>query len=344
MKELAEKAGVSRPAVSAVLNNSPTIRVSAKTREKILKLVDEMKFVPNYAAQQLKKRESSLIGMVSVSNRQGLIAVLQDEVASLLQLQGFEVLNIRLSEGEGIEKMMGIFRAREVDGIMAFTMKKPIKQTQAEKIPVVYCSHLNDCGFDVGCDTEAGGYLAARHLLEHGRRRIMFLELNMRSKHNQSKFQGVLRALNEAGIEAGEESILLCAGLGKEAIVNRLKVFKADAVICCNDFAAAELMKILYWSKIKVPDDIALVGFDGYSFCLHSPVSLATVVQPIQEQARHAVKIMMERIRNKEHSTEFINLNLAPRFQPGGSCGCSEQIPDGIQGDASPLIITGNES
>ena len=98
------------------------------------------------------------------------------------------------------------------------------------------------------------------------------------------------------------------------------------------------MLKVFSRNGIKVPCDIALTGFDGYSFCKYTPVSLATVVQPISEQAQRAVELLLNRIETCQSPEEFSNIKLPPVFRPGGSCGCPEPEEDAIAGDAFILI------
>ncbi len=335
MQELAKRAGVSRPVVSAVLNNSSICRVSQSTRERILQLAREMNFVPNMAARQLNGGGSSLIGMISVPAHLGLVAALQAEVTTRLQKKGFEVLVSPMDIQEDTKKMMNMFHARKVDGIIVLNSLAAIRQSNNGYIPIVYCSHNNYHGFDVGCDTELGGYLGAKHLLEHGRKRIVYLGMGF-SRFDQLKYQGVCRAMAEAELKP----LLPVVTQDGEEILTVLRRFRADAVLCCNDFAAASLLKFLQKKGVKVPEDLALVGFDGYSFCNYTPVSLATIIQPIQVLAEKTVELLLERMQSREEHTEVEGIQLPPLFQPGGSCGCPEFVNQEISGDSFSLLMT----
>jgi DNA-binding LacI/PurR family transcriptional regulator len=333
MKNLAMLAGVSRPAVSAVLNNTSSIRVSAKTRQKILNLAAKTNFVPNLAARQLKGHSSGLIGLISVPSYMGLVALLQAELITILQAQGMEVLTVHMHSDTERQKVLRDFRSRNVNGIIALSTITKIIQPDNAPIPLVYCSHTNQCGYDVGCDRHLGGYLAARHLLEHGRINPVFLGLDF-GPSNRKKHEGMCRALKEAGLNPGKNHLLIAENGNFKEILAQLKKRRADALVCCNDFAAADMLKALLQSGIKVPDDIAMTGFDGYAFCNFTPVTLATVVQPIREEAQCAADLLMRRIKEKLTSEPFSNINLPPVFKPGGSCGCPEAARNVISGDA----------
>ena len=333
MNELAKLAGVSRPAVSAVLNNSHASRVSPETREKILRLAAETNFVPNLAARQMKGISSRLVGLISVPSHMGLVAVLQAELITMLQTRGFEVLTAHWAAAGDQERIMNEFRARQVNGVMALGMRTKIIQTENAPMPIVYCSHTNLCGFDVGCDIALGGYLAARHLLAHGRRKLVYLGVDA-SVFNQRKHAGMLKALEEAGLEAGEDSLLIVENGDMKEILSQLRRRRADALVCCNDFTAAAMLKFFPRSGVDVPGDLAVTGFDGYSFCEYTPVTLATVVQPVRAQAERAVALLVERINAGQAPEGFSSIKLPPVFRPGASCGCPEPEKNTIPVDA----------
>ena len=337
MKDIAGLAGVSRFSVSAVLSNSKSTRVSAKTREKILRLAEKHDFVPNMAAKQLNGVASGLVGLISVPSYLGLVAVLQSEIITVLQSRGFEVLTAHLTADTDQQKVINEFRARRVNGIIGLGMSTRMSQPKNDPMPMVYCSHTGRCGFDVGCDIGLGGYLAAKHLLGHGRKKPVYLGLDA-DVFNTMKYGGVCKALEEVDMKVNKDNLLIVENGNSKEILSRLSKSRADALICCNDFAAAEMLKFFQQNGIKVPDDLAVTRFDGYSFCKYTPVSLATVVQPVCEQAQCAVELLLKRIDAKQTQEEFSNIKLPPVFQTGVSCGCFEPRKESISGDAFILL------
>jgi len=336
MKKIAEMAGVSRPAVSTVLGNSKCTRVSAKTRKKILCLAEKYDFVPNLAARQLKGVSSNLIGLISVPSYLGLLSLAQTEVITILQSRGLEVLTACMISNRDQRKIINEFRTRRVNGIIGFALGSKIIQAKNDQIPMVYCSHNNRCGFDVGSDIGLGGYLAARHLLEHGRKKLVYLCLGA-TNSNFLKYGGVCKAFEEAGMKAEKDNFLVVENGNSKEIFSQLRKRRADALICCNDYVAAEMLKVFLQNGIKVPDDLAVTGFDGYFFCNFTPVSLATVIQPVGEMAQRAVELLIKRMDARRSHEEFSSIRLPPSFQPGDSCGCPEPRKKMISGH--PFIL-----
>ena len=340
MKKIAEMAGVSRPAVSTVLGSSKCTRVSAKTRKKILRLAEKYDFVPNMAARQLNGVSSNLIGLISVPSYQGTWSAAQMEVITILQSRGLEVLTACLVSNNDQRKIINEFRTRRVKGIIGFALGSKIIQPKNDKIPVVYCSHNNLCGFDVGSDIVLGGYLAARHLLGHGRRKLVYMGWGGATNSNRLKYGGVCKAFEEAGIKAEKDNFLHIGNGNSKEILSQLRKRRADALICCNDHTAAEMLKVFQQNGIKVPDDLAVTGFDGFSLCKYTHVSLATVVQPVGELVQRTVELLLDRINARQSHEEFSNIKLPPVFQPGGSCGCPEPRKNMISGQ--PVILLDN--
>ena len=205
-------AGVSRFAVSSVLNNSNSTRVSENTRKKVLQLVEKYNFVPSSAARQLRGGSSTLVGLISVPSHRGLVSIFQSKVISILQAHGFEVLTANMSSSSEQQKVIREFQAHRVKGIMGIGMERKMVQQKADPIPIVYCFHSSTLGFDVGCDLEMGGYLAAKHLLRHGRRQLIYFGLHEMDTANKLKYKGVCDALREAGLEPGQSSLLISDG------------------------------------------------------------------------------------------------------------------------------------
>ena len=341
MKDIAELAGVTRFAVSAVLGNSKSTRVSAKTRKKILRLAEKYDFVPNLAARQLNGISSNLIGLISVPSYLGLLSVVQMEVITILQLRGLEVLTACQVSSNDQRKIINEFRTRQVNGIIGFSLDSKIIQPKNDKIPVVYCSHNNLCGFDVGSDVGLGGYLAARHLLGHGRRKLVYMAWGDTGS-DRLKYEGVCKALEEAGMKAEKDNFLVVENGNSKEIFSQLRKRRADALICCNDYVAAEMLKVFLQNGIKVPDDLAVTGFDGYFFCNFTPVSLSTVIQPVGEMAQRAVELLIKRMDARRSHEEFSSIRLPPSFQPGDSCGCPEPRKKMISGH--PFILLDDTS
>jgi len=122
-------------------------------------------------------------------------------------------------------------------------------------------------------------------------------------------------------------------------LLREIKRLKVTAVHTHNDSIAAKLMKALLQRGVGVPDDIAVVGFDGSSFAEFCPIPLTTVVQPIRKQAEAITELLFERIGKAEIRAPAANILILPLLYRGGSCGCPARTVDKLYRINSPNTL-----
>lgn len=340
MKEVARLAGVSRPVVSAILNNrNCSIRFTPEVRERVIKVMRETGYVPNIAAQQLKGISSPLVGLLTVHSKMGIVTIFQAELITVLQKNKFEVLTAQISVPDDYQKAIGEFKARNVIGVIALNSAVPLELD----CPVIHCPHGTPGGFDIGCDISQGEYMAAKHMIEvHGRRRFAFMgQETPLDSHSQRKYDGMVRAMEEYGISASYERNF-CKSCEMSGVLNFLKKHDIDAIFCSNDTLAANLIPRLIKHGIRVPEDIAVIGFDGYAFAQFTSVPLATVVQPVLEISEKTVELLKTRLKNKINGSIFNNSMIPPEFHPKASCGCNEELSDKLDACTFQMLSTKN--
>ena len=328
MKEIARRVGVSRQAVSAVFNDSSNCRVSPATRERILAVARESNYVSNSAARSLKGAATKTIVIIGSLSDFGVIAALNTEITKMLLQRGYNLLynecDLRKhGEIDGLLQLM----ARGVDGII-FIYNYDLEKVRQVKQTVPYV-FLGDSGradqdSDIKVDMEYGGYLATRHLLEHGHRKVALMVV-LPQQREHLRCAGWRRAHQEAGITVDDDDVLVLRQYDGQvdAMLAELKRREVTAVLAFNDYIGAKLIKVLTQHGIQVPQDIAVVGTDGRSFVDYVSPSLATILNPVRPRAEKAVKLLMERIERKELYSAPAGHLIKPRFYPGESCGCA---------------------
>ncbi|HEY5894849.1 MAG TPA: GntR family transcriptional regulator [Chthoniobacterales bacterium] len=148
----------------------------------------------------------------------------------------------------------------------------------------------------VGIDNVMAGYLAAEHLIKLGVRRIAFVVRPRSAPSTTARIAGAREALLAAGIELPGKFVY-CGEPEDAAFVRELTAGRTvDGIICANDFTAGHLMKSLAKAKIRVPEDIRLVGFDNMKYAELLAVSLTTISQPLREIAANAIRVMLDRL------------------------------------------------
>lgn len=332
MKDIAMLAGVSRPVVSVVLGNrAGSIKVSKEKREKILKIAEELHFVPNFAAKELTGAKSQVVGVITSAYLSGMNAKLQSIVTLELYAKGYDVFTLpgpRLGNDDDTQIIIDKFRMRNVEGIISLAYPQRTRKL-AEKCGIPYVElgcdfsmpNLSDFAFNI----ELGGEMAASHLIqEHGRKKICFLAGEGISVRGAAalKFSGMRKAMNNAGIPCPDSAFVDFTICSIDDLFRNLKETKMDAVFACNDFCAAHFVRAAVHRGIRIPDDIAVIGFDGYSICDCSLISLATIQQPQGILARHGLNALFKKIGSSSVNETYELKWIPPVLFPGESCGC----------------------
>lgn len=191
--------------------------------------------------------------------------------------------------------------------------------------PVVTLEPIEGSGFDcVTVDRRYGAYIAIKHLLDLGHRRIGFLYVDASELHFAPRLAGYKDALGESGIEV-DESLLIETRLGYaggyEAAIRILHTSpRPTALFCDDDEAAIGAMKAIREAGLRIPEDIAVIGFDNIEVGAFAPVSLTTVAQPVEEVASVAVDMLFSRM-NEGDSAETKNVSVKPHLVVRESCG-----------------------
>lgn len=320
MKDIAILAGVSKQTVAAALSGNGSSRVSAAKKEMIRKLAQELHYIPNAAALALSGQQTKSIGIVA-SMSQSWNNVLAGEICQLLPTYGYNTLTSHLEWGNLCgEGSVYELISRGVDGLIILNLGSR-ERIRKLRVPHVLGSHMQNDGYDVGVDNHRTGYVGTRHLIEHGHRQVAYITIQ---KPDKLRLAGWRQAHLDCGIDISDDYILQFRKIDGQigALIDFLRRKEIKAIFASNDYVAALLMRSLIDCGMKVPEDIAIVGCDGYSFAEFCPVPLTTVLQPVRKQAEAIVELILKRIQDRELSSEPANINVEPKLWIGGSCGC----------------------
>jgi len=325
MKDIAMLVGVSRQAVSSALNDNNSCRISEEKCKEIKRVARELNYVSNNAARSLKGAPSKIIGFMGPMMGAGLNSALISEISQMLIAKGYNILynDYTYSSFNAHESMLSLL-ARGVDGIIIYNSEETDVLEAKQTVPYLFYSHNNHKYMDVGVDNEYGSYLATKHLLDHGHEKVAFMTIQP-SEKGSCRYFGWHRAHAEAGVNVSDDDVIVLRGLNGsvDMTIDYLKRKKNTAVFCSNDFIGAKLIKVLTQRCIRVPEDIAVVGYDGYAFSEFCPTSLTTIIQPIRSQAEVGMELLLERIKKKELHSVPANHLIKPVLYKGASCGCN---------------------
>lgn len=331
LQDIARKTGVTVNTVSRALKNKSDI--SRQTCLRIQQVAREMGYVRNYAASSLRSGRTKTIGLILGAMSNPYYAVVADAVHEAASALGYTLLTMCTREDpeqemRAVEAALG----HQVDGILLYpgrSASDAIQRMRETNTPYVLMSRslngeMDDC---VMCDEDEGGYLAARHLIEAGRRNLAYLcggEIVYSSEH---RLKGFLRACDEFGIP--EENRHISINQPPEESLRTLQEWHeqgVDGIFVFCDMEAWNAISGLDGLGVKIPQDIAVVGYDNIQAKINFPMPLCTVDPSINEMINIALELLRKRIHREELPPQTIK--VPARLVCRHSCGAAAGEPD----------------
>lgn len=317
LSDVAEAVGVATMTVSRVVSGDGY--VSEDTRKKVLKALKDLNYRRNGLAHNLKRQFTETVGLVLGDISNPFSTELARVVRKTLSDQGFNLF-ICISEF-GEKEDIAAFESlanHSVDGIIVATRSNKagdryLRGLADSNVPVVVIGrdfHHKYSDF-VSPDNFKGGFEATTHLIGLGHTRIGFIGASLSSGYHLKRFQGYLEALEQNAIRVDERLIAgpieddtEMPGYSTEEIgfegMNRLLALPdpPTAVFARNDFTAIGAMTAIKNAGLRIPDDIAIVGFDDIPLAARMSPPLSTVRQPMQVEGEIAAALLLERIKH----------------------------------------------
>ena len=311
MKDVAREAGVTTAAVSYALSGKRPI--SDETRRSVAEAIKKLGYTPNMAARTLGSaaRNSKLIGVVVPQTEAGSRLMFQNqfysEILGSIELcarqKGYHVI---ISATDANESYLTLAKERNLDGIIVIGMYPDefYQQMKESGIPIVLIdSYCNDHYYhNIRINDAYSSYLATKYVLEHGHRDIAFF--SGRIKENgvmKKRLAGYRDALDEFGIAFREELVFEGDIDYKDGISSARRLIdagiRATAVVAAADILAIGAMKGFFEQGVRVPDDIAIMGFDDLEISQYMTPGLTTLHQDISGKGEKAVELLMNSIQ-----------------------------------------------
>jgi len=323
--EVARKAGVSRQTVSRVINNRPD--VAPATRQRIMKIIDELDYHPSAIARSLSQQRSYNFGLLTAgleymgpSTTLSGIAKKSEELNYGLYLKELPSFN-----ANNIHPLLEWFLARQVDGIIwavpeIGANRDWIKDSIEDiRVPIIFLTSAKREKISiVTIDNYFGARQATQHLLDQGRKQIGHISGPMDWWESRQRLKGWQDALREAGIEPEERMVAegnWSSKSGKQAFEKLQITFpEMDAVFSGNDQMALSILQTACTENIKVPGDLAVVGFDGLPESAYFSPALTTIFQNTIELGCTAVRTLARMVeeRDIEPSREPVYITIKP--------------------------------
>jgi LacI family transcriptional regulator len=315
--DIAKRLNLSASTVSRGLNDSPM--VNEKTKEEIRRIANELNYNPNIIARGLRTGKSDVIGVVADSISD-LPMPFMRAIEETARKKGFNVVICDLEmDPEKETQYSKFFKSYQAAGIIIYQCRLRqvnYKELQKLGLPMVYihCYPSEKHGHVVLPDNVQGGFIATQYLLKLGKKHIAFIKGDNSFLSSHDRFKGYCAALAEAGIKLtksymrGGSDWAQETGYKEVSALFRLKN-PPEGIFCANDMLAAGALKAVSDLGLKVPDNVAIIGFDNRSFCPYLNPPLSTVALPVSAMEKTATEWLIEDIINGLSPPRMIELN-----------------------------------
>lgn len=306
MHDVARVAGVSIKTVSNVVNDFPHVRPA--TRQRVLDAIEQLGYRPNLAARGLRSGRSGVIALIIPDLRNAYFAELADSVMRAAAEQNLAVFiqQIGGARDAEIEALRGQ-RMTSVDGILYSVLALGEDDVALLDIPtplVLLGERIFNAPNDhVTMANIEAGEAATEHLISIGRRRLVALGVHPGEVVGSAglRLEGYRRALEKAGISYDLRLLCACESWHRADGANAMRAFLGsgvpfDGIVAFNDAMALGAMRVIQEAGLKVPDDVAIIGFDDIDETRYSLPTLSTIDAGRDEIARTAVRLLRERI------------------------------------------------
>ena len=305
IRDVAQRAGVSVGTVSNVLNKPD--EVSPESLARVQKAIDELGYVRNDAARQLRAGVSSTVGFVVLDGQNPFFNEVVRGAEDEASKNGIAILVGNTDEDSRREgRYLDLFEEQRVRGVLISPygdITERLRQLKRRDIPAVLVDRLNVDGqfSSVAVDSVAGGQIATQHLIDTGRRRIAYVGGPFDMRQVRDRLEGARVAVDNSEFDVEIEVVTTTALTVEEGvlagrrIMERPRQSRPDALFAANDLLALGLLQSLVVDgKLLVPSEISLIGFDDIAFAGAAAVPLSSVRQPSRMIGQTALRVLME--------------------------------------------------
>lgn len=299
LKEVAERAGVSRSAVSRTFTDGAS--VSEKMRRKVEKAARDLGYSPNALASSLTTGRTKLIGLISNNFHNPIFLEVFDLFTRGLQDRGLRPLLVNLTDETDPQASVRMLRQYSVDGAVVASSTLPPGFSKAFRdagVPVVHSFGRYSSAPQVhvvGIDNVECGRMAARTLVERGYRKIAFLGGPERATSTQDRYAGFF---SELGAHRGLATSYSFADAysfdaGRREMLRLLRADPAEAYFCGDDVLSIGVLSAIADSGLRVPEDIGIIGLNDMEMARWENINLTTIHQPIRQIVTSSIELMV---------------------------------------------------
>jgi LacI family transcriptional regulator len=339
LKELAARAQVHPSTVSRVANHDPKLRIAPPTRLRIEALLRETEYRPNGVARGLKLRQTLVLAVVIPDITNPFFAALFRGVEDAASPRGYNVLLCNTDGSPARQRShLQSLHARRVDGVImasSFLKDPTVRWLRHQGVPYVLVNRFSDEGQDafVGSDDVVGGRIATEHLVALGHRRVGHLAGKPTVSTGVMRRRGYLAALSERGLRA-DPRLVVESGYtedGGARAAERLLALpdRPTAIFAVTDMTAVGAFGVARRMGLRIPEDVAIVGYNDIPLATRIVPALTTVHVPIHDFGAAAARLLLEQIETGEPSRRRVVFNpeLIVRGSTVAGAGCAASPP-----------------
>ncbi len=322
IRDVARRAGVGVGTVSRVINGSSQVRES--TRQRVLAVIDELGFMPNAAARQLSGGKSFTIGVVTAFFTFPSFVERLAGIQEVLEETDYELVLYSIRSPDQLQRQLRLLSTQNrVDGAIVLSLpfsEDEVRQAKPD-LPLVVLDNPSIQHYPhTLIDNFRGGQMATEYLIAHGHRAIGFIGDPVKGffgfTSTRERYQGFLHALAEAGLEAREAWHHFGGYTEQDARLEAQQVLSLEdrptALFAATDKLAFGVLAAAAEMGLRVPDDLAVIGFDDIQNARH--MQLTTVHQPLAESGRLGAQLLLDWLSDGPPPTEQWELELPLRI------------------------------
>ncbi len=327
LKDLAKILGVSPSTISRSLNNHPDI--SEETKAMVLDMAKKLNYQPNVTAQKLRSQKTKTIGVIIPDIVHFFFSTVVSGIEEAADAEGYRIMFCRSAESIEKEKYYTqSLLSHRVDGLLVSMSKETdhyehFMHVIEKKVPIVFFDRKMK-GLDITnvvVDDYKGAKKAVQHLIDQGCKKIAHIMSPQLLSIGIDRLRGYKDALKENNLSVHKNYIIKDYGGTKEGGYHAAKVLMKlpdppDAIFACNDMVAFGVLQTLKEMNIKIPQDVALVGFSDWQMAELTEPSLTSVSQPGFLMGKVATQKLIEEMKAKEdytHETIILPTKLTVR-------------------------------
>ncbi len=323
IKDIAIALGLSTSTVSRALRDSHEI--SIETKKLVCKYAAEHNYRPNPIALSLKEKKSRSIGVIVCEIANSFFSQIINGIESIAYDKGYNVIISQSHESYEREILnVNYLASRSIDGLLISVSTETtdfehLRNLYEKGLPIVFFDRIvGDMNtHKVMVDNFSGSYEATKHLIQQGYRRIANLSISSHSSISEGRLNGYKKALEESGLPINEQLIRYCehGGLINEELEKEMNALfsletKPEAIFAGSDKITMGILRYFKNKKIKVPDDIGLVGFSNSENADLLHPSLTVVTQPAFEMGKLATELLFKVIEAKRPDKKYESRTL----------------------------------